>query len=591
MRRSLRLAASARLVLAILIFTAAIAQAAAPPPLLAADSSPTARWRAALQSAPGRDVLPMLALETIPEVHPLANGDILATGTVNVTNTPTGERLAVAELRADGRLDPSFGEGGVELTQVKLIPWQTLVLADGKLLILGPSRLPGSEEPRITRFPDWELLRLLPDGQPDPSFGHDGLLDLTGVPVAGEGASSESAPQLEPDGGVLLPTVIGPLFSPSTVIGLMRLNPDGSRDTSFADNGLLTLTGGLAALAVRPDGTIVVAGAQGAHTWLQRFTPLGAPDTSFDGGAQVQLPLVAVDSMLVEADGAIVLHGYPQGNELIDNRVLRYTASGAADPTWGSAGVLDLGANFGYINRLLPASAGSTLLVTIGVPTSLGPSLATALGPSRVRVLRLTASGQIDPTLGGAGGLSLRLPFGGGSYASGAIADLNDDSFFGIGVAQRADGTLLFNGRVEAAEVLLTEGGAEPIAWAPGFAIAALNASFELDATFNGAKPPRLTVRVLSTRTSAKGVMVRLTSSDAALAVVRITAAGQTVARGTVPFFGKGQTLTRRTLRIALTRAGRKFLHRPHLRIAVSVTAVDLAGNRTVARTATTING
>jgi len=210
-------------------------------------------------------------------------------------------------------------------------------------------------------------------------------------------------------------------------------------------------------------------------------------------------------------------------------------------------------------------------------------------GPQRVRVLRMTANGQIDPTLGGAGGLQVTLPFGGATYPQGTTAKLGENSFDAAGVMQRADGTLLFSGRVEAAEVELSDAGGEFIRWMSGFALAALGDSYQLDPTFNGVQPPRLSVRVLSRGLRASGVEVTLTSSDAAVAVVTVRGRGQTIARGTVPFLGKGQTVGRRTVRVPLTAVGRRQLHRGLLRISVTVQAADLAGNHTSAHASATL--
>ena len=74
----------------------------------------------------------------------------------------------------------------------------------------------------------------------------------------------------------------------------------------------------------------------------------------------------------------------------------------------------------------------------------------------------------------------MTLPFGGGSYAPGAIANLRENSFMPSGVIQRADGTLLFGGMVEANEAVPTDAGPETLAWVNGFALAALDHSFRL---------------------------------------------------------------------------------------------------------------
>ncbi|MGO8906790.1 MAG: hypothetical protein ACLQMH_14395 [Solirubrobacteraceae bacterium] len=572
------------------------------PAATTAGASPGAQWRAAVQSAAGREVLPMLGQQDIPDTLPLPNGNTVVAGTVSAAGKrgPANRTLAIAELLANGRLDRRFGDGGVELTPIRLLPWQILALPEGKLLILGPNRYPGSEEPRITRFPDWELLRLLPNGTPDPGFGHGGLLDVSGVPVATEGGDHEVVPELAPGGDVVLPSIIGPPFSPSTVSGLVRLNPDGSRDTSFGSDGVLTLAGGLGAFSVRPDGSMVLQTGQRSGSQLLRLTAGGSPDRSFNGGVPIQLPFYGVESMLVESDGAIELYGYPMPSSLVDNKIWRYTAAGTLDTSWGSAGATDLGPSPGYISQLLATGGGGTLLVTLGVHAG-GPLVPVAQGmpaaerPTRARILRLTAAGQIDPTLGGPKGLTVTLPFGGGSYAPGAIANLRENSFMPSGVIQRADGTLLFGGMVEASEAVPTEGGPEPLAWVNGFALAALDHSYRLDTAFTGATRARVSVRVASTRLSKKRVAVALGSSGAAIAVVTVTAADQTIARGTVPLFSIERPINRRTARIPLTSVGRRLLRRINswvrVRVTAKVTAADLAANHPTARSSATLRG
>ncbi len=525
--------------------------------------------------------------QTIPDMVGLGNGNVVVAGTAGAKGTVNGGHLAVAELLPDGRLDPGFGDGGVELSTVRLQPWQLLALPDGKLLILGPNRSPGSQEPVVTRFPDWQLLRLLPDGRPDPSFGHNGLLDVSGVPVASEGPAHTIAPELAPNGDIVLPTVLGRLFSPTMSAGLVRLNPDGARDMSFGSAGLVQLPASLGALSVGADGSMVAAMTGRSGVALLRLTSGGSPDTTFNGGSPLQLPAYGLDSLMVEADGAIELHGYPSPNSLIDGKVWRYTRSGAPDASWGSDGATDLGASYGYVNQLLSAGGGGSLLVTMGVLTPMGSEAGS------VRILRLGPTGQIDSTVGGSGGLLTMLPFGGGSYAPGSIANLRQNSFTPTGVIQRAAGTLLFNGWVGAAEQLPTEGGYELIAGTSGFALAALDDSYRLEPAFTGATRLRVAARVASTRLSSSGIAVRLRSSAAALSVVTVTSAGQIIARGSVAFFKLEKTVGLRTARIPLTAVGRRLLrrHRRVVTVRVSVSAADLAANHTTAHASATLVG
>ena len=569
----------------LLVASTAAGEPGSQPGRLAA-SAPAAQWRSEVQAAPAREVLPMRPQQNIPGMAALANGKIVVSGTAGAERKVNGGHLAVAELLPSGRLDPGFGVGGVELTGVRLQPWQTLALPDGKVLILGPNRAPGSQQPRVTQFPNWEVLRLLPDGKPDPSFGHGGFLEVPGVPVPSEGSGHAIAPELAPTGAILLPTIIGPLFTPTTTSGLVRLNPDGSRDTSFGTAGLVQLTAPLEAFSVGSGGLIVAAVGQRSGALLLRLTAGGGLDPSFNGGAPVQLPLYSLDSLLVEPDGAIEIHGYPSSNSLADTKIWRYTGSGAPDASWGSGGAVDLGPAYGYVNQLLPVAGGASLLVAMGLLTPAGAQAA------RVRIVRLTPAGQIDPTAGPPNGL-ITLPFGGGSYAPRTIANLHRNSFTPTGVIQRAGGALLFNGSVEASEAFPTEGGPELVAGISGFALAALGSSYRLEAAFTGATRFRVAAHVTSTRLTSNGIAVRLGSSHAALSVVTVTSAGRTIARGTVPFFSMEKTISRRTARIPLTRAGQRLVrrHRRFVNVVVSVAGADLAANHAAARTSARLVG
>ena len=564
-----------------LILTCCVCAAFATPAGAAAARAPVtaAAWLSQVQSAPGRQALPMSPQQDVSDTLALANGEVVVAGTVN-------GRLVVSELLPDGRPNPAFGQDGVLVTSIKLLPWQLLSLPGGEIMVLGPSRIPGAQEPIVTEFPDWQLLRLRSDGTPDPSFGRAGLLTAAGVRVASEGPSSGLQPQTAPGGAIVLPTIIGPVLSPSTVSALVRLNPDGSRDSSFATGGTLQLPGGLAEFSVLAGGATAIVVRSSTGTALARLTAAGAVDPAFNGGAWAQVAAYGVDAMLVQADGGILLHGYPAGNALQGARVWRYTAAGSPDASWGSAGASAPEPTYGYINELLPSSQGTTLLVTTGITY---PYRVTA---STLRVTRLTAGGQVEPSPGSPG-MVTAAPFGGGTYQPGRVVSLSQNSFEPNGVIQRADGTLMVSGLVGATESFNTDAGPEDIAWIYSFGLAALNASFSPDPSFGGAPPTRVSVRVTSTRLNPRGVAVRLSSSRATFAVVTISALGRTIAKGTVPFFGRGEAVPIQLARIPLNRAGRALLcrHLAHVTVSVGISASSLAGSRVGARTAARLAG
>lgn len=99
------------------------------------------------------------------------------------------------------------------------------------------------------------MLRYNSDGSLDTGFDGDGILasDVYGI---------LEAMALQPDGKIV---VVGDYMNQFLIV---RLNADGSRDTDFGDNGVvsLDLTGQVqraTAVAIQPDGKMVVAGYYG----------------------------------------------------------------------------------------------------------------------------------------------------------------------------------------------------------------------------------------------------------------------------------------------------------------------------------------
>ena len=72
-----------------------------------------------------------------------------------------------------------------------------------------------------------------------------------------------------------------------------------------------------------------------------------------------------------------------------------------------------------------------------------------------------------------------------------------------------------------------------------------------------------------------------------------MSARGRTIAKGTVPFFGRGQAVSDPLARIPLNRAGQALRrrHLSHVTVTVSVAAASLAGSRVGAHAAARITG
>lgn len=244
-----------------------------------------------------------------------------------------------------GALDPTFGDGGRVTVSVGAGPSEianaVVLMPDGRVIAAG--HVFGSGLPDAVA-----VVRLLPDGAPDPSFGRNGRVSFDAAGINGQA----SAVLVQPDGRVV---VAGRVVRPDIVEWrpfVARLTADGRLDDSFGADGLVTPYdeyGGVHALALDDGGRIVAigsAGTDGPHrVWAARLLPSGAPDESFGTGglagladgpdAPTSLAAVAVDpSGRIVAAGRAPTGYYSNGDVL----ALRLTPDGAPDPSFGTGG-------------------------------------------------------------------------------------------------------------------------------------------------------------------------------------------------------------------------------------------------------------
>ena len=204
-----------------------------------------------------------------------SDGKIIAIG---VAATDDGGRAFVARLNADGSRDTSFGNGGEWLSEDPyfLRPTEVLIQPDDKIVITGLNA-------GYTR-----VVRLNPDGIYDNSFGVNGQSDLIIGALGGQHTVVDM--KLQPDGKILLSG------SKSPGAAIVRLNVDGTFDTSFGASGILLVSpnlfwpaayqvGGLQ-LGLSSDNAILAAGVYGNNSilntgFLIRFNNNGQLDTAF----------------------------------------------------------------------------------------------------------------------------------------------------------------------------------------------------------------------------------------------------------------------------------------------------------------------
>ncbi|MBL7984957.1 MAG: hypothetical protein JNM91_08155, partial [Flavobacteriales bacterium] len=101
------------------------------------------------------------------------------------------------------------------------------------------------------------------------------------------------------------------------------------------------------AVAIQADGRIVVAGytdGDGVDFAVLRYEPGGTLDPGFAVGGiaitDVSGPYDQAEDVVIQADGAILVGGYTYNGTDGDFGLVRYTANGELDPSFGDAGIV-----------------------------------------------------------------------------------------------------------------------------------------------------------------------------------------------------------------------------------------------------------
>lgn len=226
--------------------------------------------------------------------------------------------VQLARYNPDGTLDSSFGVNGKLATPTDIVgdadaAANIVILPSGEILVSGGSSVGGAADPT-------GLARYLPNGSLDTSFGTGGKVILD--ESVGEGLARQ------PDGRLVLVGSIETLVSPATrrLFRVMRLNENGSVDSSFGTAGkvstALSERGDLARAVTLRDGKIIVAGIASSQTnpnfAVARYNGDGTLDTTFNGDGLLTIDFFSssdiAESVAIQPNGRIVLGGSVQEN-------------------------------------------------------------------------------------------------------------------------------------------------------------------------------------------------------------------------------------------------------------------------------------
>jgi len=271
--------------------------------------------------------------------------------------------------------------------------------------------------PRLEALDD----RCLPSGGVlDPTFGSGGLVTTTAVglsqpfAVATYPAATANAGEVVAVGDASVGTPNKPKYDPAIV----RYNTNGTLDTAFGGTGEVIMNlksaGSARDVVVQPEGKIVVAYLSGGTFNLARYNANGSLDTSFGGqGTGVvststgKFTTDTAYRLALEPSGAIIVAGTVSSSTGTNLAVLRYTAGGLLDTSFGTGGIVTtqlpaplyaLFANQNWINLALDTSPSDPnagdIVVVAGLNTTGKPAV----------VVRYNAGGSLDTSFGGGAG-------------------------------------------------------------------------------------------------------------------------------------------------------------------------------------------
>lgn len=292
--------------------------------------------------------------DTAVSVVQQSDGKLVVMGNTVAPTFPFGTCTSTCTVAvrfdANGALDPTFGNGGKVILTTASAPSGLAndVVMQGNNIVLG----------RTLSNVAFSFLRLMSNGAVDTTFGSAGSATInTGSAVKMERMITQADGKILAVGGYFFPNWPGQLSA-------ARINANGTFDTSLNGTGLLTQSCGVgpchfSGVAQQADGKLVLIGNTSVpitgSTSLQQVTAFverrnldGSLDTTFGQSGKLTalfanaygVPVYSgefVSGIAVGADGSITLVGR-KSVEIFDSAVMRLTAAGAIDATFGSQG-------------------------------------------------------------------------------------------------------------------------------------------------------------------------------------------------------------------------------------------------------------
>ncbi len=266
-----------------------------------------------------------------------SSGKIIAAG---YTGDEKHEDFVLVRYNSDGKIDSSFGNKGIVITSIGKISdnlFALEVLPDDKIIAAG-----NTNNGTMSGF---VLVKYQQNGQTDMQFGTDGIV----ITYFDNAEATADALVLQKDGKIILGgSVRKNIYSD---FALVRYLPNGLTDTTFGKNGTVLTSisknnDNVTSLLIQPDGKIIAGG----NTFFNnkndfaavRYLPDGAVDTTFGNKGIVINDEDGANEFssisLLQEDGKILLIGNTTSDSITNIKIIRYTSRGKPDKTFGKRG-------------------------------------------------------------------------------------------------------------------------------------------------------------------------------------------------------------------------------------------------------------
>jgi uncharacterized delta-60 repeat protein len=339
---------------------------------------------------------------------------------LNLPTASSFQSRAIAFLAAAGLAHAQAGDLDLTLNGGQLVTTQRstnsglsmpalgVAAGNGKVLVVGRSQATNGNL-------GWSVVRYESDGDLDTTFDGDGKVELFHNTTYSFGAQDVL---IYPDGRILIAGGIFIMNNQNMIsdFAVVRLHDHGALDTSFGNGGIARVSFGnnrqetAYALALQPDGRVVVAGSSNSPTTcrlaLARLTASGQLDSSYGKSGKAEIVVsnqlsnilrLKPGCMALDGSGQIVV-GAGLNWGINDNdhwRIARFTVGGKLDSSFGSGGI---------VTDSLPSSVLFDVAICAGGQIVTSGTFGNA-GRTETAVVRYLANGARDVSFG-IGGLA-----------------------------------------------------------------------------------------------------------------------------------------------------------------------------------------